>query len=223
MSEKKAILKRKLSVTETYNFLGIILQLCLTQKSDIEEGLKKVYEHWTGQPARSRAHLTLPQLGLTKGQFDLLLEKLGDTNSTLVQPGLVSVVDETSLTWLGRSLQQVDREGKILSGGNKEDLPVVVVIPSKTHPVSLLMHGDVLKLPASKRSFTMRFTLKHPEASISFSEHMKQLLQASPLRENTQACWFEIVYVRCWQREAPFQSGKGKMVVKNDVLELFHR
>ena len=191
VSKKTASLKKELSITETYNLLGIILQLCLTQKSDMAECLKEVYERWEGLPSRSRVRLTLPQLGLENRQFDLLLEKLGDTNAKLVQPGLVSVVDETSIPWLGRSQQQVDREGKVLSGGNKfsksstEDLPVVVVIPSKPHPVSILMHGDVVKLPASKRSFTMRFTLRHPGASTSFSEHMNRLLQASPLRGNT--------------------------------------
>ena len=131
----------------------------------------------------------MPQLAPSNEQLDNVMEIFADVNVKVVKVNFVSCIDESTLEWTGGNLQEVDRKGPTLKKNKfitsiSEDVPNVVVIPSKPHPVSILLHGDMFCFPHSTKPFCVRLVMRHSDNRVTFPEAMFQLIERSPNKEN---------------------------------------
>ena len=162
VARKTSSSKRQIGSTEeAFQFTGVFLKLCLSELSSRATALKNLFEKRGNFPPKTRIEEVMPQFGLSNEGFDRLTKKFSDINYKVVDCGTLSVVDETSISWTGNSVQKAERRKEENVGDNKfvkkmrDDLPNAPVIPSKPHPVAILIHGDVFKFPLSKKCFAM--------------------------------------------------------------------
>ena len=142
---------------EVFHAFVILLRCCVTEKSDLELAFKEKINN-SEVIKISRFLNIVPQLGMRDEEFDELLRSFHKVNLTFVIPPFFSTVDESTIAWTGNSEQKIMRrkskkkKNKLISTTH-EDAPNTVLIPTKPHPVSILLNGDCFWTDKSKKPF----------------------------------------------------------------------